>query len=104
MDRGWLGNINFCQVPTVTVTTPYENVFSHSECCLLLQYSFKCQVYFRYAYAEVVALYFVYCCHGDIHFTKNCILTKFNSWSVSSENLIANEKEKIMFKMTAKYR
>ena len=51
-----------------------------------------------------MALYFVYCCHGDIHFTKDCILTNSNSWSVSSENLIANEKEKIMFKMTAKNR
>ena len=47
-----------------------------------------------------MALYFVYCCHGDIHFTKNCTLANFNSWSVSSENLIANDKEKIMFKVT----
>ena len=38
-----------CQIATVTVTKRYENVFGQGECCLLLQYSFKCQVYFRYA-------------------------------------------------------
>ena len=25
--------------------------------------------------------FFVYCCHSDIDFTKNCILTNFNSYS-----------------------
>ena len=33
--------------------------------------------------------FFVYRCHSDIDFTKNCILTNFNSWSITGENFVA---------------
>ena len=35
---------------------------------------------------------FVYCCHSDIDFTNNCILTNFNSYSITGENFVAIEQ------------
>ena len=32
---------------------------------------------------------FVYCGHKDIDFTKNCILTNFNSYSITGEKFVA---------------
>ena len=48
-----------CQIATVTVTKRYENVFGQGECCLLLQYSFKCQVYFRYVRIRLKSWHFI---------------------------------------------
>ena len=35
---------------------------------------------------------FIYCCHGDIDFTKSCILTNNNSQSITSKNFVARIK------------
>ena len=36
-----------------------------------------------------ISKFFVYCCHIDIDFTKNCILTNRNSFSITGENFVA---------------
>ena len=36
-----------------------------------------------------ISKFFVYCCHSDIDFTKNCILTNFNSYSITGEKFAA---------------
>ena len=48
--------------------------------------------------------FFVDCCHGDIDFTENYILTNFNSQSISSEKFVAVDKDKIASKMIEKHR
>ena len=45
-----------------------------------------------------ISKYFVYCCHSDIDFTKNCILTNFNSLSITGEMFVAIGQEQNHFK------
>ena len=51
-----------------------------------------------------ISKFFVYCCHGDIDFTENYILTNFNSWSIKGEKFVAVDKDKITSKTIEKHR
>ena len=51
----------------------------------------------------LISKIFVYCCHSDIDFIKNCTLTNFNSYSITGENFIA-ETWIASFKAIEKYR
>ena len=36
-----------------------------------------------------ISKFFVDCCHNDVDFTKNCILTNFNTYSITGEKFVA---------------